>query len=86
MGIEKENMKLSAKSMEEIEVFKTADSPTGERIKLFVDELEPFDGSGDVGPLDMPQGLPLAMCGGQGHDFDLDYMIDLELGSDLDIW
>lgn len=48
MGLETENCNISHKSMEEIEIFKTAESPTGERIKLFVDELEA------LGPVEEP--------------------------------
>ena len=54
MGVESETVNISPNSMEEIEIFKTAESPTGERIKLFVDELEPFVTPYVEAPLDLP--------------------------------
>ena len=53
--------------MEEIEVFKHIESPTGERIKLFLDELE-FEPACDKPPLD----LPVPRCVSPGVDFDYD--------------
>ncbi|XP_052767740.1 serine/threonine-protein phosphatase 4 regulatory subunit 4-like isoform X2 [Mya arenaria] len=88
MGVETESMKIARSSMEEIEVFKNADSPTGERIKLFIDELEPIEVAGGSGHLEMPPRLPvlpLQACVGPGDlDFDLDFMVNLELDPDVE--
>lgn len=71
MGVEKNTMKLSQNSMEEIEIFKTAESPTGERIKLFVDELEALE------PItDRAHSFPLQPCVAQ--DVNLDLMLDID--------
>lgn len=59
--------------MEEIEVFKNIESPTGERIKLFLDELE-FEPACDEPPLD----LPVPRCVSPGVDFDLDLELENE--------
>lgn len=78
MGVETQNMKLSYRSMEEIEIFKTAESPTGERIKLFVDELEVFEPIADS-PREFPRDFPLQSCVGQGMDLDFMLEIDAEI-------
>jgi len=48
MGLGTGGYDISPKSMEEIDIFETAESPTGERIKLFVDELESLEPCDDV--------------------------------------
>lgn len=75
MGLETQNRQLSQGSMEEIEIFETAESPTGERIKLFVDELEVFEPIVDS-PREFPRDFPLQSCMGDG--VDLDFMLDID--------
>ena len=61
--------------MEEIEVFKNIESPTGEKIKLFLDELDLESVQCDEPPLDLPVpplDLPVTRCVSPGIDFDLD--------------
>jgi hypothetical protein len=62
--------------MEEIEIFKTAESPTGERIKLFVDELEALE---PIVNVDTPRDFPLQPCVAPGMDLDFMLEIDEEL-------
>ncbi|XP_060560936.1 serine/threonine-protein phosphatase 4 regulatory subunit 4-like isoform X3 [Ruditapes philippinarum] len=82
MGVESKNMKLSQNSMEEIEIFKTAESPTGERIKLFVDELEALE---PIVNVDTPRDFPLQPCVAPGMDLDFMLEIDEELDSGQEV-
>ena len=66
MKVLTENQCVHNNVMEEIEVFKTAESPTGERIKLFLDELE-LEPACNEPPLD----LPVPRCVSPGVDLDL---------------
>ena len=79
--IERDRIKLTQSDMEEIEIFKNVESPTGERIKLFVDELEPFVESS---PLEPPLDLPKHQryhSPQYGVDIDFD---NLDLGSEFE--
>ena len=71
MKVLTENQCILNNVMEEIEVFKNVESPTGERIKLFLDELE-FEPACDEPPLD----LPVPRCVSPGVDFDIDDLKD----------
>lgn len=72
MGLETGHSDISQKSMEEIEIFKTAESPTGERIKLFVDELESLEPCKDV------CGFEPSTSPHWAHGSGLDFVVDLE--------
>lgn len=74
MGLETGMSDISQKSMEEIEIFKTAESPTGERIKLFVDELESLEPAGDGHTYEPPA----QACWAHGNGLEL--VVDLEEG------
>ena len=78
-----EDQNIPNNVMEEIELFKNIESPTGERIKLFLDELDLESvPSCDDPPLDLPVqsldlpvpplDLPVTRCVSPGIDFDLD--------------
>lgn len=74
MGVDTLNVRLSENSMEEIDIFKT-ESPTGERIKLFVDELEALEPC-NVEPPRSPRDFPVQSHVAQA--MDLDFMLDID--------
>ena len=74
MKLVTEDKNIPNNVMEEIELFKNIESPTGEKIKLFLDELE-FESVCDDPPLDLPVpplDLPVTRCVSPGINFDLD--------------
>ncbi|KAL4238285.1 Serine/threonine-protein phosphatase 4 regulatory subunit 4 [Mactra antiquata] len=84
MGVETLSVRLSQNSMEEIDIFKT-ESPTGERIKLFVDELEALEPN-HVEPPRSPKDFPPVQSHvAQGMDLDFMLDIDAELDSGQEV-
>lgn len=75
MGLKTGSCDITQKSMEEIEIFKTAESPTGERIKLFVDELESLEPAEDSKP-----GFLSTVQTKWGYKNELEFVVDLEEG------
>ena len=78
--IDTDRIKLTESGMEEIEIFKNMESPTGERI-MFVDELESFVESSPLEPpLDLPKHQRYHSTQ-YGMDMDFD---NLDLGSEFE--